>query len=43
MSSPLIVSINSFFNVSNAKNIDHNQRLPRGSVTENCPPDFFLI
>ena len=37
MSSPLIVSINSFFNVSNAKNIDHNQRLPRGSVTENCP------
>ena len=43
MSSSLIVSINSFFNVSDAKNIDHNQRLLRGSVTENCPPDFFLI
>jgi hypothetical protein len=28
MSSPLIVSIHSFFNVSNAKNIDHNERLP---------------
>ena len=28
MNSPLIASINSFFNVSNAKNIDHNHRLP---------------